>query len=344
MSRRAPLLALEHGADDRRVERGVAAPQVRHASPGRSPSAPGSTRQSVTSNAPVPSPRTSRTLEGEVTLSSSSPSSAWTISERRLPVAPKTPAMIGADRRVAHADELVPDPGRVGERPEEVEHGRHPELLADRPDEAHGGVEALGEAEPHARLGDAAGHALGADLDRHAQRLEHVGRARPTTTRRGCRACRPGTPQPAVMNAASVVTLMLARRSPPVPTRSTTAGARGGLVRAGRARRRRPWPGPGRSPPRPSPPWRAAGPGTPPPGPAWPRPARTTVERLLGLAASSDSRRAQAGQDLGPGQSHHRSRSSTPRAMRPSCTWDVPSTMVSCLASRYHCSVGWSSM
>ena len=31
-----------------------------------------------------------------------------------------------------------------------------------------------------------------------------------------------GTPHPAVMKAASVVTLMLASRSPPVPTRSTT--------------------------------------------------------------------------------------------------------------------------
>ena len=35
-----------------------------------------------------------------------------------------------------------------------------------------------------------------------------------------------------------------------------------------------------------------------------------------------------------PTQSHQRSRSSTPRAMSPSCTCDVPSTMVSCFASR----------
>ncbi len=34
------------------------------------------------------------------------------------------------------------------------------------------------------------------------------------------------------------------------------------------------------------------------------------------------------------GQSHQRSWSSTPRAMRPSCTWLVPSTIVSCFASR----------
>ena len=39
-------------------------------------------------------------------------------------------------------------------------------------------------------------------------------------------------------------------------------------------------------------------------------------------------------------QSHHRSRPSTPRAIRPSCTCEVPSTMVSCLASRYQSSAG----
>ena len=68
------------------------------------------------------------------------------------------------------------------------------------------------------------------------------------------------------------------------------------------------------------------------------------LQRLLGLGRAQRLAPAQPGQDLGPGQSHHRSLSSTPRAMRPSCTCDVPSTMVSCLASRYHCSVGWSSM
>ena len=36
----------------------------------------------------------------------------------------------------------------------------------------------------------------------------------------------------------------------------------------------------------------------------------------------------------GGGQSHQRSWARTPRAIRPSCTWLVPSTIVSCLASR----------
>ena len=59
------------------------------------PSAAGSIRQSLTSNCPEPSPVTSSTLDGDVTLSSSRPSSACTIMACRLPVAPKTPAMIG---------------------------------------------------------------------------------------------------------------------------------------------------------------------------------------------------------------------------------------------------------
>ena len=109
------LLALEHGADHAGVERGVAAAQVRHRRRGQA-ERPGSTRHSVTSNAPLPSPRTSRTLEGDVTLSSSSPSSACTISVRRLPVAPKTPAMIGAMAGSLTPDQLVPGPGRVDQR------------------------------------------------------------------------------------------------------------------------------------------------------------------------------------------------------------------------------------
>ena len=83
------------------------------------------------------------------------------------------------------------------------------------------------------------------------------------------------------------------------------------------------------------------------------------VEDHLGLVGGQRGPRKQGGQDPGPrsqglerahgrlphpGQSHHRSWPRTPRAMRPSCTCEVPSTMVSCLASRYQSSVGWSSM
>ena len=55
------------------------------------------------------------------------------------------------------------------------------------------------------------------------------------------------------------------------------------------------------------------------------------VERL-GLGEVVPVR--QPDEDLRERQSHQRSRSSTPRPMSPSCTWVVPSTIVSCLASR----------
>ena len=152
-----------------------------------------------------------------------------------------------------------------------------------------------------------------------------------------------GTPHPAAMNAASVVTLMLASRSPPVPTRSTATVGVPLRQRAGHG-------------------GVDHGPGQPghllgrlalgvQQGQEGAHLGRRGLARSTTSAASPRPRPrverlppAQAGQDLGPGQSHHRSRSSTPRAIRPSCTWEVPSTMVSCLASRYHCSVGWSSM
>ncbi len=151
-----------------------------------------------------------------------------------------------------------------------------------------------------------------------------------------------GTPAPAVMKAASVVTLMLDNRSPPVPTRSTAASAspsaRGQGTAASTMARARPVTSSAVSPlacsrDRNAPSWAGVA-----------SPERTILSVSSASAALSVLPPAQPGQDLGPGQSHHRSLSSTPRAMRPSCTCEVPSTMVSCLASRYHCSVGWSSM
>ncbi len=99
--------------------------------------------------------------------------------DQRVP-APRRPEHARHDRRhgrITDTDQLVPRPGRVDERSQEVEDRRHAQLLADRAHEAHGRVEALGEAEAHARLRHAAGHAFGPDLDGHAQRLEHVRRA-----------------------------------------------------------------------------------------------------------------------------------------------------------------------
>ena len=201
----------------------------------------------------------------------------------------------GHDRRhggVADADQLVAGPGRVGERPEEVEHGRHAELLADRADEAHGRVEALGEAEPHAGLGTQ--RATPSGPSSMATPSASSTSAVPTDDDAARLPClHTGTPHPAVMNEASVVTLMLARRSPPVPTRSTTTVSSWSGP-AGRAPRRRPWPGPARSPPRPSRPWRAAGSGRRRPGPAWPRPRRRrrmVASSALGRARASGAAR-----------------------------------------------------
>ena len=164
-------------------------------------------------------------------------------------------------------------------------------------------------------------------------------------------------PVAATTRAAMVDTLMLRSRSPPVPQVSTTSmpagrierngvgdhgpdeaghlvhrlalgpqgdGQRGDLRRGGIAREH-------------------------------------LAQHHLGLLGGQRPAGQELGQDAGPsaerlegefrfttgvghGQSHHRSCPRTPRAMSPSCTWEVPSTMVSWRASRYHCSVGWSSM
>ena len=67
---------------------------------------------------------------------------------------------------VAHPHHLVARPPRVGQGPEEVEDRGDPELTTHGAGEAHGRVEARREAEAHARLVDAAGHAFGPEVDR----------------------------------------------------------------------------------------------------------------------------------------------------------------------------------
>ena len=71
---------------------------------------------------------------------------------RSAPWSASTRAMRSAMRRVAHAHHVAADPGRVGQRAEEVEHRRHTELAAGRPGVAHRRVEARREAEPDAGL------------------------------------------------------------------------------------------------------------------------------------------------------------------------------------------------
>ncbi len=79
-----------------------------------------------------------------------------------------------AHRRVAYANHLTFGMSRVCERAEEVEHRRDPELAPHRYRMAHRGVKARREAEPDAGLGDALGHAGGAEIDHHPERFKDV--------------------------------------------------------------------------------------------------------------------------------------------------------------------------
>ena len=149
------------------------------------------------------------------------------------------------------------------------------------------------------------------------------------------------TPDPAAMNAARVVTLMLQSRSPPVPTRSTAAStsfcASGHGTAASTMARASPVTSSAVSPLACNRTRKA------PPGSAWPHRSQPSSGSLRPPRHSATP--------AGSSGTELRARSVPPqvpledtRAISPSCTWDVPSTIVSCLASRYHCSVGWSSM
>ncbi len=82
------------------------------------------------------------------------------------------------ERGVGDADHLARGSGRVRQRPQEVEDRAHGQLLAHGDDEARRAVVGGREHEAEARLVDAAGDLVGAEVDPHAERLEHVGRAR----------------------------------------------------------------------------------------------------------------------------------------------------------------------
>ena len=125
--------------------------------------------------------------------------------------------------RVGDADQLTPHPARVGHRPEQVEHGRDADLAPAGRGEPERRVVRRCQAEADAGLLDAAQHALGRQLDRDAQRLEHVGRAALRRRRAGAVLAH-GTPAPAVTMAAIVLTLIEWLRSPPVPTMSIGRG------------------------------------------------------------------------------------------------------------------------
>ena len=145
--------------------------------------------------------------------------------EDQRPAAAARPAprpCTGAIRAVGAADRRGHRPGRVGQRAEEVEDGaRCPSRAAGRRRAAcRGGRPARrrSRCRPPATQRATAG---GRQVDGDAERLEHVGGARRTTTRPGRRAWRPGTPAAAVTTAAIVEMFTVCAPSPPVPTMST---------------------------------------------------------------------------------------------------------------------------
>src|SRR5499433_969114 len=76
-----------------------------------------------------------------------------------------------------HADDLGIGARGIGERAEHVEDGANAHLAPRRHDVLHGGVEERRVEEADAHLLDAAGNLDGAQLDDDAKRLDHVGRA-----------------------------------------------------------------------------------------------------------------------------------------------------------------------
>ena len=79
--------------------------------------------------------------------------------------------------RLVDPHHLVAGAGRVGQRPEQVEDGAHPQLAPDAGHRLEGGVEPLREEEADAHLGDGLLHHRRGRVDVDAQRPQHVGRA-----------------------------------------------------------------------------------------------------------------------------------------------------------------------
>ncbi|AII90794.1 hypothetical protein IZ84_11715 [Mycobacterium tuberculosis] len=73
------------------------------------------------------------------------------------------------------SDQSSPGPGRIGQRPEKIEHGGHTDLAAYRGRVPVGGMEPRREAEPDPNLREAARDQGGSQVDAHPQRLQRVG-------------------------------------------------------------------------------------------------------------------------------------------------------------------------
>ena len=81
------------------------------------------------------------------------------------------------ERGRVDADHLRACARGVGQRPQHVEHGAGRQVVPDGRGVAHGRVMRRREHEPEAELVDRARDPLGRQLEREAERLEHVGRA-----------------------------------------------------------------------------------------------------------------------------------------------------------------------
>ena len=80
---------------------------------------------------------------------------------------------------LGYSHQLGLRPGRIGHRPEEVEHGQDAHLLAWLHRLGHGGMEGRREHEPDPALSQATGHLVRRERDLHPERLEEVRRAAP---------------------------------------------------------------------------------------------------------------------------------------------------------------------
>jgi len=138
-------------------------------------------------------------------------------------------------RGAVRADQAERRLGRVGERPEQVEHRAHAERATHRRHFLHRRVVVRREQEGEARGGEAL--AGGTLVERQRQASTSSRSALPErleTERLPCFTTR--TPAAATSSAAPVERLKLPDASPPVPTTSTAGGPGGSSGRRARPR------------------------------------------------------------------------------------------------------------
>ena len=78
---------------------------------------------------------------------------------------------------IVDAQDLELGSRRIGQRPEQIEHGAHPQFAAGGGGMLHGRVMAGCEQKADANRIDAVRHRIGRNVQAHAERLEHVGAA-----------------------------------------------------------------------------------------------------------------------------------------------------------------------